>query len=238
MSFDDLNIPEWVQAAWSRPPKKGDILFRSLASEERNVCNLELNAVLRKADGYAYSEGYRLAARDIADRAIQDPMSADFLVYPVIFLYRHYVELQLKRLIPLGAVLVKQDLSKADFELLQKSHRLDHLWVVFEGILQNARQEGIPIGPDEIEGVGWYIREMHDIDPKSYGFRYAVTPSGQASVNHERHPTLNIGVIAKGMERLAGYLFGLGEAFQEAQQLKGEMENDARSEYVEYYDSF
>jgi hypothetical protein len=47
------------------------------------------------------------------------------------------------------------------------------------------------------------------------------------------------GVFAEAMEKLTGYLFGLGEAFHDAVQIKCEMEDEARAEYasfMEYYD--
>jgi hypothetical protein len=196
-------------------------------SDEDNEYDWEMNAMVGKADSYAYSEGYRLAGRIVADHAIQNALDVDFLVYPVIFLYRHYVELQLKRLIPTGARLVGQELSEANRKLLQQSHRLNQLWALFEPILQKARQENMLITPEEIGGLGWYVLQLNEIDPKSEGFRYQVTRSGEPSINNNQHPALNIGVIAEGMEKLTGYLFGLGEAFDEALEVKSQMENEA-----------
>ena len=65
------------------------------------------------------------------------------------------------------------------------------------------------------------------------------TKSGAPSIDKAKLPHINIGVLAEGMERLTGYLFGLGVEFREAVQAKCEMEDEARSEYasyMEYYD--
>jgi hypothetical protein len=57
------------------------------------------NACLRNGDEYAYREGYRKGAQ-ILVRAVEETQSdQDFLVYPIVFLYRHHIELALKRVI-------------------------------------------------------------------------------------------------------------------------------------------
>ena len=234
MNFD---IPTWVEVAWSRPPAKSDILFRSTTPRDGDEFNPETNALVREADDYAYSEGYRLAARIVTDHVIQHSMEADFLVYPILFLYRHNVELQLKRLIPMGALLVNRPISKGDCELLGKSHHLDKLWALFEPTLRAAASGGLGVEASDIDGIASYVRQLNEFDHGSYSARYAVTRFGQPSIDNKRHPALNIGVIAECMERLTGYLFGLAEAFHEAQQFKCEVEDEARAESMDYYDS-
>jgi hypothetical protein len=234
-NFEDFDVPDWARAAWSRPPKKGDILFRPASPEEGNSDGWQMNAVVGKADDYAYSEGYRLAGRIVADYVIQKPLYADFLVYPIVFLYRHYVELQLKRLIPMGARLVNQVMSEADHKTLRE-HPLDKLWALFEPILQKAAQGTVPMTPEGIEGLGWYVSELNKFDPGSFSGRYALDRQGVPYIDNRKHPAINIGVLAEGMERLTGYLFDLGEAFREERQAKCESEDEARAEDMECYD--
>src|SRR5712671_6183891 len=105
MDIDDLDIPGWVKKAWSQPFAKGDALFRSVTASEADEDDWETNAWVRGATDYAYAEGYRRAARILADHVIQNRWDIDFLVYPIVFLYRHNIELQFKRLIPDGAFL-------------------------------------------------------------------------------------------------------------------------------------
>jgi hypothetical protein len=230
MNLDDLDIPVWVQRAWSQAFAKGDILFRSVKSGEAREDAWETNASIGRADKYAYAEGYRLAGRLLADHVIQSRWDTDFLVYPIAFLYRHYVELQLKRLIPDGAFLANEALSEATYNLLKRSHRLDQLWGVFEPILRQLAKGGSGISPAEIEALDSYIRQIHDIDEGSFSFRYGTTKSGAPSIDKDKLPHINIGVLAEGMEKLTAYLFGLGVAFYEEIQIKCEIENEARSE--------
>lgn len=79
------------------PPLKGDKLFRGDLRDWKN------NACLRNGDEYAYREGYRRGAQ-ILVRAVEETQSdQDFLVYPIVFLYRHHIELALKRVIKRAA---------------------------------------------------------------------------------------------------------------------------------------
>ncbi len=231
----DLDIPNWVQGAWSSPLKKGDTLFTAANLDEGKMSRSEMNALVRKADHYAYSEGYRLAGRVVADHVIQNPMYADFLVYPIVFLYRHEVELQLKHLIPIGALLVNQAISEVDRKRLLE-HPLDKLWALFEPILNKAAQGTLAITPEEVEGLGWYISELNEFDPGSFSTRYPSDRNGAPSIDNRKYPAINMGVLVEGMEKLTGYLFGLAEAFHEAQQFKCEMEDEARAEEMDYYD--
>src|SRR5260370_16784696 len=124
MNPEDFDIPRWVQKAWSEPFTKGDLLFRSISVGEGEDQSWETNACLRGATDYAYAEGYRLAARLIADHVIEKRWDTDFLVYPIVFLYRHNVELQLKRLIPQGAFLADHTSSETHRNFLHSSHSL------------------------------------------------------------------------------------------------------------------
>jgi len=181
----------------------------------------ETNAIVRSADEYACAEGYRRAGRIVADYVIHERWVADLLVYPIVYLYRHHVELQLKRLIPAGAFLTGHDLNEQDRRDLRESHDLKQLWAIFEPILQKAR-DFVNIAPEDVMGMGSYVYQLHEHDPSSTNFRYTVTKSGLPSINNKKLPQINVGVLAEGMEKLANYLFGLGEAFHESMQLKYE----------------
>ena len=154
-----------------------------------------------------------------------------------MLLYRHHVELQLKRLIPHGAFLIDQGLSESDRKLLRSSHRLDRLWARFEPILRRVQNwKLVGITGEQIEGIASYILQLHQIDKQSYNFRYEITPAGKPSIpDKEKLRHINIRVFAEAMETLANYLFGIGEAFHESFQAKCEMENEARAQFNDDY---
>jgi hypothetical protein len=237
--FDDLDLPGWVKKAWSQTFQKTDILFRSVSAGEGKEDDWETNAWVRGATEYAYAEGYRRAGRVLADHVIQNRWDTDFLVYPIVFLCRHYVELQLKRLIPDCAYLAGQNLSEADRKRLSSSHSLGQLWGILKPILQKLSTDGSGIAQDDIGATDAYISQIHELDGGSFSFRYLADKSGAPSIDKDKLPHLNIGVFTEGMEKLTGYLFGLGEMVGETVQIKCEMEAEARAEdaqYMEHYD--
>lgn len=72
------------------------MLFRDdLPDWHNNAC---LNATWG-VDQAAYLEGYRCGARLLVEHVTEHARDQDFLVYPIIFLYRHHVELALKNII-------------------------------------------------------------------------------------------------------------------------------------------
>ena len=86
------------------PPRREDVLFRS--DEENLSANACVNWVGSPEE--LYSEGYLMAARSLAQQVCTTHDDQDFLVYPVVYLYRHHIELLLKRLTVLGAYLAAQ----------------------------------------------------------------------------------------------------------------------------------
>jgi hypothetical protein len=89
------------------PPRQGDVLFRA-DDEARNA-----NARLHPGNEIPYLEGYRRAARHLAETVCETGRHEDFIIYPIVYLYRHHVELALKRLLPLVACLAGEKLSES-----------------------------------------------------------------------------------------------------------------------------
>jgi len=156
------------------PPRKQDVLVRSDA--ERPALNACLNYIPGVSRDYGYRLGYRKAAKILADYVCETASEQDGLVFPIVYNYRHHVELVLKRLIHVGSYLVDRELTKGDEVALGK-HRLDLLWNAVRPILFEVCKDAGLSKPDndDIEGVDSYIRQLNDVDPDSYGFRYATS---------------------------------------------------------------
>src|SRR5580765_4831727 len=92
----------------------------------------------------------------------------DILVYPIVFLYRHHIELALKAVILRAPYLIERPLTKAETDHLAQ-HRLDLLWQDFKpmaaAISEAAGWHELPA--DDIKGIDDYIRQLHDVDPGS-----------------------------------------------------------------------
>ena len=69
----------------------------------------------------AYTEGYRRAAEILIDQR----RDQDFLVYPILFLYRHHIELLIKQVIGL-ALKLADDPDQHPYK--KDDHNLNRLW--------------------------------------------------------------------------------------------------------------
>lgn len=184
------------------PPRKGEKLFRGdLPGREKNSCLTR--------DEYAYSEGYRRGARVLVQAAVEAAGDHGPLVYPIVFLYRHYIELVLKRIIRQSPYLIDRALTDAELKHL-KRHRLDDLWRDFKPMAGTiSRAAGWDeLRPDDVEGIEDYVRQITEIDPDSYSLRYAHSQKGDPSLPKD-FMHINLRHFGEVMERMADYLDGL-----------------------------
>jgi hypothetical protein len=99
------------------------------------------------------------------------PSNADHYLFPVAYLYRHCIELQLKSLI--RAAVSAGVVSEPG---LYGSHDLDKLWTKAREVLQ-ARWTGAPREPlDAAERV---ILDFHELDKCAQAFRYPHAKDGK-----------------------------------------------------------
>ena len=82
------------------PPRKSDVLFGSGTDWETNACASTIDNIM------AYQNGYRRAAFHLAEYVCDARLGQDFLVYPIVYLYRHHIELTLKSIIQVARALV------------------------------------------------------------------------------------------------------------------------------------
>ena len=126
--------------------------------------------------GTAYTEGYRRAA-DILIRHIDETArDQDFLVYPVVFLYRHHIELQIKQVTGLARRLLGDiDTHGGD----KVTHNLNSLWEVARRLILQADDT---LGPSHFRRVSDVVRALNESDLRATGFRYAHTAEGGPSL--------------------------------------------------------
>jgi hypothetical protein len=118
---------------------------------------------------YIYAAGYLRAAESLIGQVSTRRSEIDFLVYPIIFLYRQYLELSLKY-ISADA----EALARAYKEPL-RTHRLDLLWSRGRAAIEAA----LP-GTDltDLAVVDNCIVQFAALDPSSETFRYPVRKDG------------------------------------------------------------
>jgi hypothetical protein len=147
----------------------------------------------------AQAVGYREAAETLIDVIIEQQYpTSRTLLHPLLFLYRHSVELRLKRLIeeygPSGRPSTR--------------HELRILWPACKEIIARYTTG------TEIDKAGKLIEELGDADDSSQTFRYARTKQGNPiEIPFEVVDLVN---LRKQMNDLDTFFFGLEAEISEA----------------------
>lgn len=195
-------------------PSSEDLLFMPQVDGANNACLAWYH------DKWGlYASGYREAADILVQAIEQRSASKDALVYPVLFMYRQYLELQIKNLIRQARRL--QDI-KGDFP---KHHRISELWALCYELLSDI-SPGDSV--DELKEIARLIGEFSEVDPSSMAFRYPENQDGSTSLPGISHINLrNVrGVIAKIGIILTGADCQIGEYLQ----CKLDMASECRNE--------
>ncbi len=212
MASDDMD--DTLEPLERRWPRKGDRLFVSAADWENNAC---LN--LGGPTFSLYAQGYRKGADIIVQKVKETGWDQDYLVYPVCFLYRHFLELRLKELINLGRQLFKGQTG------FPENHKIDDLWVECRLFLEKAWPAGEKTDLDTVEEC---MKEFVSVDRSAQAFRYPQDKQGKPSLAGLSH--INLRHLSEVMTRLAVLLDGSAEGMYELLQFKYEMESDYAGE--------
>lgn len=161
------------------PLEKGSKLF--INDDERTAFD-KANGIayfgFKRTKFFGYAEQYMLAA-DKLIQTIDHPLIREGYVLPIIFLYRHYVELQLKGLILLSNEQSGNPLPLEKLMKELKTHNLDKLWKITKPILERTfkRHESKSMLA-EMEPAEEYINEFKAVDAISESFRYPFDKGG------------------------------------------------------------
>ena len=175
-----------------RWPKKGDTPF---ASAEEPLDNA-LIAENERTRLVLMTDGYKQAADLMVKHAEEHRSTRDFLVFPILFNYRHFLELSLKyQLATFG--------RRVDIEPNWTSHDLEELFFSFWEMLERYGTSD----PDEADPiVGEVILEFAKIDPGSYSNRYPVDRKGNPVPISQS--ALDLGNLADVMNAVEAYFTG------------------------------
>lgn len=208
-------------------PRKADVLFAP------DSALWHLDAVLDYSPGndYTYRQGYRRAGRLLTEWVAENGRDQDFLVFPICHAYRHFVELILKTLIPIGCSVAGREMTEEESRLQSGSHNLNDLWQTFKKISAEVEAANRMAAPakDDIEGVEAYIDQLHAVDKGSYAFRYPHTRTGAVSL--EGLDRINLGRFCEQMERLCNYLEGYEMYYRDLRNMRHESQNAYAQEY-------
>ena len=173
-----------------------------------------------KGDFGAFAKGYTLAANRLAASLLEGPRFPDYEAYPVVFLYRHALELSLKHIIYGGVELAAFRRMDEINEQLKNNHDLVDL-------SRTARKVLSLLFPnDEMLGrlnttVAAICEDWSQIDPRSDAYRYPIDTKGRPST--KKHQVVNLRALATRMaavlEDLDTVHFGLDIETYKAQEL-------------------
>jgi hypothetical protein len=131
-----------------------------------NAC---LNFQGDMSHGYVY--GYKKSADILVKKIKKTASEQDYLVYPIIFLYRHHIELLLKNLIQLGIEFYEESND------VPKHHRIKDLWNTVKGYHREFTNSK---NAKNIQFIDKIMDELCEIDADSMSFRYSKDRKGIA----------------------------------------------------------
>ena len=176
------------QYSWTLKYKQND-LFRPGESFHLNAC------VGRNGGPYsfgAYSRGYFDAGDRLVQSIFDNHRYVDIIVYPLVFIYRHAVELGLKDLASRVPPLL------GETQTIQLTHRLLDNWRIVRGYLE--RCDGGLNDPDPIQLVEKVLADFVQLDPKGETFRFPEDTHGNPHLQDTS--IINVEVFASAMEKV------------------------------------
>ena len=174
LSEDNFEIEEFEKNGMRLMGKSSDSLtikdklfpkLENLTAEERRY-----TLVTRDVSWDSYSRAYKKAADVLVKHIENINCPSDDLVYPIMFLYRHFLELTIKKII------VKVTVHNQELQLPEdfyNQHNLNTLWCRCEEFLLKALPDLTAKDKDDLKQINRIIKEFCELDKKSTEFRYS-----------------------------------------------------------------
>ncbi len=139
-----------------------------------------------------YMDGYYWAAHQCVE-TIGSEFTEEYKAYPILFLYRHYLELMLKSLLMTAC-----NAFKCDIPPDASDHNLLKLWAMLETVVEKHRMRPILKGTGDIRRV---LAQVTQIDPSSMEMRYGLKKDFETpSMNESKRMSLrNIQTVMRKM---------------------------------------
>lgn len=136
-----------------------------------------------------YNEGYKSAARELTNGYANRPVNEkDVLVFPIVFLYRQYIELTLKDLIRD----LDNKLSYTRTDKILAQHKLLPLWDAaikqYDSHIKSEKISLVFTSTPNKERI--IVNEFNQIDEDSFSFRYASDKQGNETLKELRYISL------------------------------------------------
>jgi hypothetical protein len=162
---------------------------------------------------YRMPEAYKRAADLLIERAVNDRAHRDYLVYPVIFCYRHFLELQMKCFLHEYGELVDIGANWTD-------HELDKVWPSFREMLRRFGNGD----EDAIQVVADCVADFAEVDPRSFNFRYPTGRKGKPLIHAIEH--LDLLNLYNVMGSVSSFFMGLEGSLDERKEAQTSYDGD------------
>ncbi|NQU83170.1 MAG: hypothetical protein HQ536_00500 [Parcubacteria group bacterium] len=126
-------------------------------------------------DSVLYIDGYQEATKILVDYIRNKKIDQDLLIYPIVFLSRHCIELELKEIIKIGKKTLDEDFEYsglAGHDINKLSEKTKHILLKIDKLNNNQECCG------EYKKVEQIVKEISDLDSSSTTFRYNRDISG------------------------------------------------------------
>lgn len=175
-----------------------------------------------------YAEGFKEAAHVLAEHARNARLDA--LVYPIIFNFRQYFELTLKRMyVVYGLYDARLHDRTVNAEKAPRTHDLTKLWnEVRPRLIALIQEQGDDADCGPIDRI---VQLLNDLDPSSEASRYADTTKGGKLHELDR---LNVGVFMNMADEAVIYLDGTESWLDELLNTKRDLEEYYAPDYAGY----
>ncbi len=187
-------------------PSASDRLFATATEWRHDACLKHY-----PNDWLSYAVGYKDAADVVVADFVKGTHRRDPLVFPIVFLYRQFLELSLK-------YLIRQTRDyPATTDDFATTHKLDDLWRLLRGLLNQACGSG----GDEMDQIERLIGEFCAVDPLSQAFRYPEYKDGNPSLPNISY--INVVNMRDVVGKIALLLDCVDAAIHANQSAKNEM---------------
>ena len=160
-----------------------------------------------------YVAAYRMAAERLVEQTRDGTMSINWLVFPIVFLYRHFLELRLKSLIWDADALDKKPVRRLD-----KTHSLVELWAICRLAIEKW-SDNPPTS--DLDAVGDTLTQFQDMDPRSQAARYTKDTAGKPSGLLGRQ--LNLKTFAETVTKTGNFLDAVSDEFSRVSNALSEL---------------
>ncbi|WP_083236523.1 hypothetical protein [Pseudomonas sp. S3E12] len=154
-----------------------------------------------------YAAGYKDAADAILYALSERRTSLDSVIYPLVFLYRQGLELQIKLILALARQLANSP-AKEDH-----SHSLMPMWAELRTLLNELTPHACD---QEVPAMEQFLHQLAEIDPQSFSFRYPEDKKGQLSLPDLHH--INVRHLSEVMDSMFMLLSGIHSELGEMDQ--------------------